>query len=110
MMRRTLLSLLVVLVPVMACRAMEPTNKAIDGCIKRCTQKASRNCSEGECERGCEMILDRIIERESHHVIACVARQSRRCADVVWAECASNIGAHADGGPPAPPPPADDWD
>ena len=110
MIRRTLLSLVVVLVPVMACRAMEPTNKAIDGCIKRCTQKASRNCSEGECERGCEMILDRIIERESHHVIACVARQTRRCADVVWAECASNIGAHADGGPPGPPPPAEDWD
>jgi hypothetical protein len=56
------------------------------------------------------MILDRIIERETHHVIACVARQTRRCADVVWAECAANIGAHADGGPPGPPPPADDWE
>jgi hypothetical protein len=110
MIPRKLASVLVVVLPIVACRAMEPTNKAIDGCIKRCSEKASRNGSDGECERGCEMILDRIIERESHHVIACVARQTRRCADVVWAECAANIGAHADGGPPGPPPPADDWE
>jgi hypothetical protein len=110
MTRRTLISLFAVLSTIAACRAMEPSNKAIDGCIKRCTERASRNCSEGECERGCEMILDRIIERESHHIIACVARLPRRCADVVWAECAANIGAHSDGGPPGPPPPADDWE
>jgi hypothetical protein len=93
-----------------ACKAVEPTNRPIDGCVKKCTQHASRQCSEGECERGCEMILDRIVEREGNHVIACVARQARRCADVVWAECAANVGSHADGGPPGPPPPAEDWE
>ena len=64
MIRRTLLALVVFAAPVFACRALEPSNKAIDGCIKRCREKASRNCSEGECERGCEMILDRIVERD----------------------------------------------
>jgi hypothetical protein len=54
------------------------------------------------------MILDRIIERESDHVIACVASRARRCTDVVWADCASHIGVHADGGPPGPPPPPDE--
>ena len=36
-----------------------------------------------------------------------MARASRRCGDVVWAECAAKVGVHADGGPPAlsPPPP-----
>lgn len=113
MLRALLLSLAVVLVALTAlsaCRAVEPTNRPISMCMKSCAERASRQCSESECERGCELILDRIVEREGTHVIGCVARQSRGCGDIVWAECASNIGAHADGGPPAPPPPADDWE
>ena len=43
-------------------------------------------------------------------VIACVARNPRRCTDVVWADCAARIGPHADGGPPAPPPPPDEYE
>lgn len=93
---------------VMACRAMEPSNKPIDACMKSCTTRASRECSEAECARGCEFILDRLVEREMNNVIACVARTPRRCTDVVWADCAVHIGVHADGGPPAPPPPAED--
>jgi hypothetical protein len=50
------------------------------------------------------MILDRIVEREGEAVIACVAKGPRVCTDVVWADCASRVGVHADGGPPAPTP------
>lgn len=89
-------------------RALEPANKPIDGCVKECDARASRSCSEDECVRGCEFILDRILEKESKNVLACVARTPRRCTDVVWADCAAHVGVHADGGPPAPPPPADE--
>jgi hypothetical protein len=89
-------------------RVLEPANKPIDTCVKSCVERASRSCSEGECSRGCEFILDRIVEKESDNVLACVARTPRRCGDIVWADCAAQVGIHADGGPPAPPPPQDD--
>jgi hypothetical protein len=89
-------------------RAVEPENRPIDKCTAICAKRASRQCSEDECRRGCEFILDRILEKEGDNVIACVARRPRRCTDVVWADCAAKIGVHADGGPPAPPPPADE--
>jgi hypothetical protein len=85
-----------------ACRIYEPSNRPLDQCRLHCVNKAGRECSEGECGRGCEMILDRIVERESDHVIACVAASARRCSDVVWADCAARVGFHADGGPPVP--------
>ena len=85
-------------------RVVEPENKKIEGCAGQCKARLSRNCSESECYRGCEFILDRILEKESDNVIACVARTPRRCTDVVWAECAARIGVHADGGPPVAPP------
>lgn len=91
-----------------ACRVFEPSNRPLDTCRHSCVAKAGRECSEHECERGCEMILDRIIEREGDRVIACVASRARRCGDVVWADCAAHVGAHADGGPPAPPPPVEE--
>lgn len=89
-------------------RAFEPSNRPVDTCIKSCNAKASRQCSESECERGCEFILDRLVEKEGENVLACVIRAPRRCSDVVWADCAARIGVHADGGPPPPPPPRDD--
>lgn len=89
-------------------RALEPANKPIDACVKKCHERASRQCSDAECARGCEFILDRLIEKEGDNVLACVARRPRRCTDVVWADCAANVGVHADGGPPAPPPPQDE--
>ena len=91
-----------------SCHALEPASKPMDTCKRDCATIAPRSCSEQECERGCEFILDRIVERESKNVLACVARIPRRCTDVVWADCASRVGFHADGGPPAPPPPNDD--
>ena len=89
----------------LSCHALAPANRPIDTCVQACTTRGSRQCSEGECARGCEFILDRLIEKEMDPVLACVARTQRRCSDVVWASCAVHIGVHADGGPPAPSPP-----
>ena len=89
-------------------RVYEPANKPVDACRHSCETKAKRQCTEAQCERGCEFILDRIVEREGENVIACVASSSRRCTDVVWADCAAHIGPHADGGPPGPPPPVEE--
>ena len=91
-----------------ACRAFEPPNRPLDTCRRSCESRAKLQCSAADCERGCEFILDRIVEREGERVIDCVAAGARRCSDVVWADCATHIGPHADGGPPAPPPPSDD--
>jgi hypothetical protein len=92
----------------MSCRIYEPANKPIDACRRSCEAKAKRQCTDAQCERGCELILDRLVEHEGDRVIGCVASSPRRCTDVVWADCASHVGVHADGGPPGPPPPADD--
>ncbi|MDB4935903.1 MAG: hypothetical protein JWP87_2875 [Labilithrix sp.] len=89
-------------------RAVEPANRPIDRCVHSCTARVSRECSADECARGCEFILDRLLEKEGDNVIACVARAPRRCSDIVWADCAARIGVHADGGPPEPPPPTDE--
>ncbi len=93
-----------------ACRAVEPPNRPVQTCQRSCESKAARQCSDVECERGCHFILDRLAEHNGNQVIACVAKKNRRCSDLIWAECASSIGPHADGGPPAPPPPNDDYD
>jgi hypothetical protein len=93
---------------VTSCRALEPKNRPLDTCEASCKARASRQCSDDECMRGCEFILDRIVEREGDAVIACVAKGNRRCSDIVWADCAARVGVHADGGPPAPPPPPEE--
>lgn len=99
---------LVLVVAGASCRALEPKNRPLDTCEASCKARASRQCSEDECARGCEFILDRILEREGDRVIACVGGGNRRCSDIVWADCAAKIGIHADGGPPAPPPPPEE--
>lgn len=85
-----------------------PTGGVVERCALECQRKAARSCSQRECVRGCEFILDRLVENEGAGVIACVGRTPRRCTDVVWAECAARVGVHADGGPPAPPPPQEE--
>lgn len=91
-----------------SCRVFEPSNKPIDACRKACESKLKRQCSEFECERGCEFILDRLAEREGEAVMKCVAAGPRRCTDVVWADCAARVGPHFDGGPPGPAPAAEE--
>ena len=106
---RWLAVVIVSLFVVVACRAVDPSNRVVAACETKCNARISRNCSEQECNRGCEFILDRLVERETDQVLACVGKRARRCSDVVWAECAATIGEHADGGPPAPSGPKDDW-
>lgn len=89
-------------------QVLDPANKPIDTCVRACKARASRSCSDGECMRGCEFVLDRLVEREGENVIACVARTPRRCTDTVWADCAVKVGVHADGGPPPPLPPQEE--
>ena len=89
-----------------ACLAKAPPSTVEDTCAVACTSKAP-GCTNTQCVRGCNLTIDRIAEHEEDHVLDCVAR-ARVCEDAVWASCATLIGVHADGGPPAPPPPQDD--
>lgn len=91
-----------------SCRVFEPANRPLDACRRSCEQRAKQQCTAAMCERGCEFIIDRIVEGEGENVIRCVASGPRRCTDVVWADCAARVGPHADGGPPGPPPPMED--
>lgn len=90
-----------IVVLAVACRTSEPKTP-VAKCRERCEATVSDQCTAAECERGCEFILDRLVEREGNNVLACVARTKRRCSDPVWASCAAHVGPHADGGPPAP--------
>lgn len=104
---RLVVALLVgaLLVGTLGCPAAAPPPRPVDLCVEQCQKVAASACSEGECARGCEMILDRLVEREGPGILACVAKSRRRCSDTAWSECAALVGLHADGGPPALPPP-----
>lgn len=73
--------------------------------MKACETRADQ-CGFRKCARGCNLIIDRLVEHEGGHVLACVAQSKASCDDPVWARCAALVGPHADGGPPAPPPAA----
>jgi hypothetical protein len=92
------------------CRASDPPNRPVDLCVRSCAVKAVRQCSEDECTRGCQFILDRLAEKEGETVISCVAARETRCGDPVWADCATRVGVHIDGGPPAPPSTREEWE
>lgn len=79
--------------------------RPVGNCIDACNARASKHCSERECTRGCMFILDRLAEKEEKPILACVAAAPGACDDALWALCAARVGPHADGGPPAPPPP-----
>ena len=94
------------------CYANTPDGRAEAKCNDTCHARAAR-CTGDECVRGCRFILDRLIEHEGDKVVACVAsavgpKSTSSCGDETWADCAARIGPHADGGPPAPPPPAEE--
>lgn len=74
-------------------------------CLAACGEHAAR-CGETACARGCNLVLDRLVEG-GDGVVACVARSEGACDDRAWSRCAARVGPHADGGPPAPPPPRD---
>jgi len=90
-----------------ACRASSPAGGPEATCARACEARATR-CSQMQCARGCNLVLDRLAEREGDPVLACVAASTVACDDRLWSRCATRIGPHADGGPPPPVPPADD--
>ncbi len=101
-MKRALLAALAALV--LSCHAENPPTRPEATCREACQDRA-RQCTEHQCARGCSFILDRLVEGQTGNVVACVAHAKDGCEDPVWARCAVSIGVHADGGPPAPPPP-----
>ena len=84
----------------------EPKGRPEVQCSEQCQKKLAGKCDEHACDRGCLFILDRLVEHEGDHVLTCLGTQSA-CDDRAWAECAARVGPHADGGPPAPPPPGE---
>jgi hypothetical protein len=84
------------------CRAMDASNAPDDSCRNKCKAQV-KQCSKEACERGCLLILDRILEHEDARVMRCMASRKQGCGDELWASCGARIGPHVDGGPPAPP-------
>jgi hypothetical protein len=85
------------------CQAEAPPRGLEATCAKGCELQAAQ-CSPHQCRRGCNLAIDRLAEGQGDTVLACVARSQRGCDDPAWAHCATLVGVHADGGPPAPPP------
>jgi hypothetical protein len=94
------------LVIVSACNSEAPPRGPEETCAKSCEVRANK-CTQQECWRGCNLVLDRLAEHEGDRVIACVAAAGAPCSEHAWARCATRVGPHEDGGPPAPPPPSD---
>jgi hypothetical protein len=90
---------------VAACQPSAPARGPETRCVVACGAHAGQ-CGRAACARGCNLVLDRLVENEGAGVVACVATNGA-CDDRVWARCAALVGPHADGGPPAPAPPAD---
>ena len=101
-----------------ACSFFEPAPVPVPGLEARCADACSATaqaCSRAECIRGCRFVLDKLVEREGAHVLACVARagaakrdERDKCGDTTFAECAVRTGPYLDGGPPPPRPPTDE--
>ncbi len=66
-------------------------------CVEAC-KKGMDHCNENGCGRGCNLVLDRLVERERSRVFACVDA-AKSCADSTWAMCATRVGNYVDGGP-----------
>jgi hypothetical protein len=94
-----------------ACQSNAPPAGPEETCSRACKEH-DKGCTDEGCWRGCNLILDRLAEHEGDNVVACVASAmaaatTPMCDDRTWARCAVRVGVHADGGPPAPPPPKD---
>ncbi len=89
-----------------ACNTASPPRGPEETCARSCEARATK-CTERECWRGCNLVLDRLAEHEGDRVVACVAKADASCDDRAGARCAARVGPHADGGPPPPPPPSD---
>jgi hypothetical protein len=98
-----------VLALAIGCSARSAPRGPEETCVAACRARAP-GCDARQCGRGCNLVLDRIVEHEGDAVIACVAAGPAACDDRSFARCAARVGPHADGGPPPPPPPSDGLD
>ena len=96
----------VLMIGLVACQVESPPRGLERTCAKSCEVRASQ-CLPHQCDRGCNLVMDRLAEAQGDAVLACVARATKACDDLTWARCATLVGPHADGGPPAPAPPPD---
>lgn len=83
-----------------------PTPGPESRCAAACVAQAHA-CAAAPCLRGCRLVLDKLVEHEGAHVLACVARAAK-CDDATFADCAARTGPYLDGGPPPPRPPSAD--
>jgi len=110
-------ALLVLAASAAACNLINndgPPRGPEETCARACKTRASQ-CSDTQCWRGCNFVIDRLAQHEDETVLACVASATSTsaskpaaCDDRTWSRCAVRLGPYADGGPPAPPPPSDD--
>ena len=108
-----LLLLAVALIVTSACRAPWPADGPQANCVQACARMQIPSCNEVACTRGCNLVSDRVVERQDAPVLACVqllANKHARCDERVWATCAPRVGPYLDGGPPAPIPPPDTFE
>ncbi len=103
---------LLLLLALPACDALlpAPDPAAAPGPESRCASACASHahaCTPSQCARGCRLVLDKLLEREGPHVLACVARaKPAQCTDVTFADCAARSGPYLDGGPLPPRPPS----
>jgi hypothetical protein len=83
------------------CPGSAPPRGPEQDCVEACASR-DRQCGELQCARGCNLVIDRLVERQGEQVIACIAASRGVCDDRTWARCATLIGPYADGGPPPP--------
>ncbi len=98
---RAVVVVVVVGLVALACTGARSPARPDDACAATCQARIPR-CGVAGCTRGCSLALDRLVEGEGDDVLACVERSPAACDDWLWAGCAARVGAHADGGPPAP--------
>ncbi len=80
-----------------ACREIAAPPGPELACVEAC-QNAIDHCNNNGCGRGCNLVLDRLVERERAQVFACVSA-AKTCSDSTWAACGTHIGNYVDGGP-----------
>ena len=80
----------------------EPRERPDVVCADACKKRVV-GCNAHECERGCAFVLDRLVEHEQATVLGCMER-AQSCTDSQWADCATRVGPHIDGGPSVPAP------
>ncbi|HLK41219.1 MAG TPA: hypothetical protein VKU41_30920 [Polyangiaceae bacterium] len=70
---RAIVSVLAASVLSSACGVESPPTGPEETCVRACRTTAAQ-CSRDDCARGCELVLDRLVQHEGDHVLACVGQ------------------------------------